>query len=159
VAFEHGRGSDALGLCGHSRAVSASAEKDQHEESEMRKIGRLTVALVAASVMIAGCSTMKVGRDFDYNAFGSRVQQGTTDAAQVREWLGEPIGRGVEVNPDGSRNDVWTYYFGTGKIPSGSDVGFKMLQVKVTPEGKVAGYVWTGDLSGAPVEERGTKKK
>ena len=125
----------------------------------MGNIRRMAGVLAAASVIAAaGCSTMKVGRNFDYDAFGSRVQPGTTDAAQVREWLGEPIGKGIEVNPDGSRNDVWTYYFGTGKIPSGSDVGFKMLQVKLTQQGKVAGYVWTGDLSGAPVEDRGKKK-
>jgi hypothetical protein len=115
-------------------------------------------AAIAAAVLMAGCSTMKVGREFDYNAFGARVQPGVTDAAQVREWLGQPVGRGMEVTPDGSRLDVWTYYSGRGKIPSGSDVSFKMLQVKLTPEGKVVGYVWTGDLSGAPVEEKSAAK-
>jgi hypothetical protein len=113
---------------------------------------------IAGVALIAGCSSMKVGRDFDYDAFGSRVQPGVTDAAQVREWLGQPVGRGIEVMPDGSRLDVWTYYAGRGKIPSGSDVSFKMLQVKLTQEGKVAGYVWTGELSGAPVEERSAMK-
>jgi hypothetical protein len=113
---------------------------------------------IAGAVLVAGCSTMKVGRDFDYDAFGTRVQPGVTDAAQVREWLGQPVGRGMEVNAEGSRVDVWTYYFGRGKIPSGSDVSFKMLQVKLTPEGKVAGYVWTGDLAGAPVEEKSAAK-
>ena len=119
---------------------------------------RWAAGAIAGAALIAGCSSMKVGRDFDYEAFGSRVQPGTTDVAQVREWLGEPVGRGVEVMPDGSRLDVWTYYAGRGKIPSGSDVSFKMLQVKLTPEGKVAGYVWTGELSGAPVEERSAMK-
>jgi hypothetical protein len=33
-----------------------------------------------------------------------------------------------------------------------------MLQVKLTPEGKVAGYVWTGDLAGAAVEDKSSKK-
>jgi outer membrane protein assembly factor BamE (lipoprotein component of BamABCDE complex) len=118
---------------------------------------RWTAAL-AAVALTAGCNTMKVGRDFNYETFGSRVQPGVTDAAQVQEWLGQPVGRGVEVNADGSRVDVWTYYFGRGKVPSGSDVSFKMLQVKLTPQGKVAGYVWTGDLAGAPVEERSSAK-
>jgi hypothetical protein len=101
---------------------------------------------------------MKVGREFNYDAFGAKVEPGVTDAAQVREWLGEPIGRGFEVMPDGNRVDVWTYYSGSGKIPSGSDVRFKMLQVKLTPAGKVAGYVWTGDLAGAAVEEKSSGK-
>lgn len=115
-------------------------------------------AVVAGAVLVAGCSSMKVGRNFDYDAFGAKVQPGVTDAAQVREWLGEPIGRGFEVMPDGNRVDVWTYYFGSGKIPSGSDVRFKMLQVKLTPAGKVAGYVWTSELAGAPVEEKSAGK-
>ena len=119
----------------------------------------IRLAVVAATLALAaGCSSMKVGRNFEYDAFGSKVQPGVTDAAQVREWLGEPIGRGVEVIPDGSRLDVWTHYFGSGKIPSGSDVRFKMLQVKLNAQGKVAGYVWTGDLSGAPVEEKSSAK-
>jgi hypothetical protein len=115
-------------------------------------------AAVAGAALVMGCSTMKVGRNFDYDKFGSQVQQGGTDTAQVREWLGEPVGRGIEVTPEGNRLDVWTYYAGRGKIPSGSDVSFKMLQVKFTPEGKVAGYVWSGELAGAPVEEKSASK-
>ena len=115
------------------------------------------IAALAGALLLTACSTMKVGRPFDYDAFGSRVQPGVTDSAQVREWLGQPIGQGFEVTPDGSRVDVWTYYYGSGKVPSGSDVKFKMLQVKLTPQGKVAGYVWTGDLAGAAVEEKSTK--
>lgn len=113
----------------------------------------LAPALLASAVA-AGCSTMKIGREFDYQTFGTRVQTGETDAAQVSEWLGPPVGRGLEVLPDGTRLEVWTYYAGSGRIPSGSNVRFKMLQVKLTSAGKVAGYVWSGDLSGAPVEDK-----
>ncbi len=114
-------------------------------------------AALAGMLLLAGCSTMKVGRPFDYQAFGSRVQPGVTEGAQVREWLGQPIGQGFEVTPDGSRVDVWTYYYGSGKVPSGSDVNFKMLQVKLNPQGKVVGYVWSGELAGAAVEDKSTK--
>ena len=116
------------------------------------------VVAVAGVMLVAGCSSMKVGRNFDYDKFGSQVQQGVTDAGQVRDWLGEPVGRGVEVTPEGNRLDVWTYYAGRAKVPSGSDVSFKMLQVKFTPEGKVVGYVWSGELAGAAVEDKSAAK-
>lgn len=118
---------------------------------------RWLAGALLVGALAAGCSTMKIGREFDYEAFGSRVRTGETDAAQVREWLGPPVGTGVEVLPDGTRLEVWTYYAGRGRIPSGSDVSFKMLQVKLTAAGKVTGYVWTGDLSGAAVEDKSKK--
>jgi hypothetical protein len=117
---------------------------------------RFACALAAA--LIAGCATLKVGRDFDYNAFASRVQLGTTTAAEVMNWLGAPAGKGVEVGTDRTRLDVWNYYYGTGKLPSGSNTSFKLLQVKIDEQGKVAAYVWTGDMAGAPVEDKSSAK-
>jgi hypothetical protein len=117
---------------------------------------RFACALAAA--LIAGCATLKVGRDFDYNAFESRVQLGTTTAADVMNWLGAPAGKGVEVGTDRTRLDVWNYYYGTGKLPSGSNTSFKLLQVKIDEQGKVAAYVWTGDMAGAPVEDKSSAK-
>ncbi len=115
-------------------------------------------AYALAAALIAGCGTLKVGRDFDYNAFASRVELGTTTAGQVMDWLGAPAGKGFEVGTDRTRLDVWNYYYGTGKIPSGSNTSFKLLQVKLTEEGKVAAYVWTGEMAGAPVEEKSSGK-
>ncbi|HZP86649.1 MAG TPA: hypothetical protein VFB54_07490 [Burkholderiales bacterium] len=120
---------------------------------------RSLASTIAGIALIAGCAStdMRVGANFDYNSFAARVQPGTTDAKQVREWLGQPIGRGVEVLPDGERLEIWTYYYGTGKIPSGSNTSFKMLQVRIDQQGKVVGYTWTGDLSGVPVADRPAK--
>jgi outer membrane protein assembly factor BamE (lipoprotein component of BamABCDE complex) len=114
---------------------------------------------VVAAALVAGCTTMKLGRNFDYNTFASRVQVGTTTAPQVMDWLGAPIGEGAEVGVDGNRLDVWSYYFASGKIPSGADTSFKLLQVKFNAQGKVAAYVWSGDVSGsAPVPQKSAKK-
>jgi hypothetical protein len=86
------------------------------------------------------------------------VALGTTTANQVMDWLGPPVGKGEEVGTDRIRLDVWNYYYGTSKIPSGSNTSFKLLQVKIDPEGKVAAYVWTGDMAGAPVEDKSSGK-
>ncbi len=114
--------------------------------------------VIAVLAVATGCTTLTSGRNFDYPAFGSKVQVGSTDASQVRQWLGEPAAIGVEVNADGTRNEVWSYYYFTGKLPTGSNIGFKLLQVKVNPQGKVAGYVWTGEAGSAQVEDKSSKK-
>jgi hypothetical protein len=120
-----------------------------------------SLVLVAAAALIVGCTTMKLGRNFDYNAFASRVEIGASTAPQVMEWLGPPIGEGVEVGVDGGRLNVWSYYFASGKVPSGTDTSFKLLQVKFNTQGKVAAYVWSGEVGGtpaAPVQDKSTTK-
>lgn len=114
----------------------------------MNGIGGGWKAFVGAVVVVvaAGCSTtVKVGRDFQYGDFAARARQGETTKAQVEEWLGAPAGRGMVLETDGSKNDQWTYYFGSGRIPSGSDTQFKLLQVKFDAEGKLISYTWSGE--------------
>jgi hypothetical protein len=119
----------------------------------------LTLAVVAVA-MLAGCATsMKVGRDFDYPAFANNVRPGTTDVKEVAEWLGPPAGQGVEISADGTKLDVWTWYYGQGKMGSDPARQFKMLQVKLDAQGKVASYIWSGELAGgAPVEDKSAGK-
>jgi outer membrane protein assembly factor BamE (lipoprotein component of BamABCDE complex) len=119
--------------------------------------GALFVAVVSAS-LLSGCGgAVSVGRDFDYKYFAARAQVGTTEAKQVREWLGAPAGTGTEVTGD-MRYDVWTYYYGTGQIPGGANTKFKLLQVKLDPQGKVVGWTWSGDTASAGVEDKSTGK-
>ncbi len=116
---------------------------------------RSLVGAIAAAALMAGCaSNMKVGNNFDYNSFAARVKPGESTGKEVSEWIGQPYGRGVEVMPDGSTLNVWTYYYGAGQIPSGANTTFKMLQVKLDQDDRVQGYVWSGDLSGTTVENK-----
>jgi outer membrane protein assembly factor BamE (lipoprotein component of BamABCDE complex) len=142
--------------------VEVTQTRTGEEQKMAHTLGwTLRTATLAACVAVsmAGCSgTMSVGRDFDYNRFAARAQVGTTDAAQVREWLGAPAGTGAEVFGD-TRYEVWTYYYGTGVVPGGADTRFKLLQVKFHPQGKVAGWTWSGDTPGAAaVEDKSTTK-
>src|SRR4029453_15317586 len=92
--------------------------------------------------------------------FASKVKPGTTDTTQVLQWLGPPIGKGMEVSADGTRLDLWTWYYGQGKMGSDPAREFKMLQVKFDQQGKLVNYVWSGDLAGgAQVEDKSQKKK
>ncbi len=120
---------------------------------------RSLVGAIAAAALVAGCaSNMKVGNNFDYNSFAARVKTGESTGKDVAQWIGQPYGRGVELLPDGTRLNVWTYYYGAGQIPSGANTTFKMLQVKFDQDDRVQGYVWTGDLSGTTVEDKSQPK-
>jgi hypothetical protein len=104
---------------------------------------------VLGLVAVAGCSTLTVGRDFNYGAFEGKAKQGVTTSAEVREWLGAPAALGVALESNGERNDEWTYYHGSGKLPSGKDVSFKMLQIKFRPDGTLYSYTWSGETKTA----------
>ena len=113
---------------------------------------------VIATALLAGCGTMTVGREFNYSTFASNVKPGTTDVKELVEWLGPPAGKGLEVAADGSRLEVWTWYYGQGKVGGTADRQFKMLQVKLDKQGKVTSYIWSGDLAGgAAVEDKSQK--
>jgi len=116
------------------------------------KMRSLVGVLASAAIMVGCASNMKVGNNFDYNSFAARVKPGVSTGKEVAQWIGQPYGRGMELLPDGSKMNVWTYYYGAGQIPSGANTTFKMLQVKLDQEDRVQGYVWTGDLSGAAVQ-------
>lgn len=112
----------------------------------------ITVALLA---LASGCATVRVGRDFDFGAFATRMKHGETTMAQVREWLGPPLGNGQVLEVDGTRHEQWTWYYGSGKLPGGEDTNFKMLQVKFDQAGRLMSYNWSGETRpAAPIEKR-----
>ena len=94
-------------------------------------------------IQLAACGTIKLGRNFDMDAFNSRIERGITTRDQVRGWLGDPIGSGVSVGSDGQRYDEWTYYFAQGKVSSLSAAKVKILQIKFDRNGIVRAYNWS----------------
>jgi len=111
---------------------------------------------LVASILLPGCSSMQVGREFSYSKFSQEIRPGTSDMAQVESVLGPPMGKGLVAESDGSLYDQWTYYFGSGSPTSPEKSRFKLLQIRFNQAGKVASYNWSGELAGgAPVEDRG----
>lgn len=101
--------------------------------------------LVAAPLVLGGCTTLEVGRDFDLSAFGKKVQRGVTTQSEVRAWLGAPTSVGESVESSGERYEQWTYYHGEGRFPRMSNAHFDMLQVKFDERGVVRAYNWLGE--------------
>lgn len=106
---------------------------------------RVTVLLVAAALLPAGCASVNVGRDFDLRTFEDRVAVGETHRTDVRRWLGEPVSTGQVVRPGGQRMEEWTYYHGTGRLPRMDDARLKYLEIRFRRDGTVDSYKWSGD--------------
>jgi len=102
-----------------------------------------TSAVLFSIVLLSACSTIQAGRDFDVGMFAAKIQQNVTTQAEVRSWLGEPMGVGMAVESDGARYDEWDYYFAEGQIQDMSTAKVKILQVKFGKDGKVHSYNWT----------------
>ena len=125
----------------------------------MHRTRKALYPAILAVALLAGCGTMTVGHDFNYSTFESKIKPGTTDSKEVSDWLGAPIGKGLEVAADGTRLDLWTWYYGQGKMGGDLAREFKMLQVKFDQQGKVVSYIWSGNLAGgALVEDKSGKK-
>lgn len=105
---------------------------------------RWMVVPLLSVVLLAACSTVRVGSEFDLRTFESKVQRGTTTQVQVRGWLGAPTGTGIHVDTAGERYDEWTYYYGEGRLPDMVNAEFKMLQIKFDKNGVVRAYNWSG---------------
>jgi outer membrane protein assembly factor BamE (lipoprotein component of BamABCDE complex) len=96
-------------------------------------------------LLLAGCSTVQFGHDFDPRQFDAKVERGVTSREVVRTWLGAPAASGVAVDAHGERLEEWTYYYGHGTLPSMQDTQLKILQIKFDPQGRVYSYSWTGE--------------
>lgn len=108
---------------------------------------RWLIPVCAGAALLAACSTVQVGHDFDIHTFASKVQQGITTEADVRAWLGAPTNTGVAVNDRGERHVEWTYYFVEGRLPGMANAKFKTLQVRFDSRGTVLTYSWSGQAS------------
>lgn len=100
-------------------------------------------AIMLLALVLGACGSVRVGHDFDVGVFAAKVEQGITTQDNVRSWLGEPAGTGVNLSTDGERFDEWSYYFAAGEMSDMSNARVKVLQIKFDQQGKVRGYNWS----------------
>ena len=101
------------------------------------------IPITVITLLLAACSTVLVGQNFDVHSFEAKVERGRTTQNQIRTWLGAPTNIGVNVDTSGERFDEWTYYFASGKLPDMSNAIVKTLQIKFDKQGIVRGYNWS----------------
>jgi len=106
----------------------------------------LSVRIVLVSIFVlvlAACSTVQIGRDFDIRVFEASVERGVTTQNQVRKLLGAPASTGINVDTGGERFEEWTYYSASGKLPDMAGAKIRILQIKFDQQGIVRGYYWS----------------
>lgn len=109
----------------------------------MKKNYPVTIVMLFMIMLLAGCSTIQVGRDFDMQTFESIVKVGKTTKAQIRNKMGSPKNKGVSIKSDGERLDEWLYFYATGKLSGMDDAQLKILQIRFDKKGILRSYNWT----------------
>lgn len=99
--------------------------------------------LLVMFMLVAGCTTLKIGRDFDVQAFEKIAKVGETSKTLVRSALGAPKNTGFSLSRDGERMVEWVYLYGTGKMTGMENAQLKILQIRFDQGGIVRSYNWT----------------
>ena len=101
------------------------------------------VSISIIAFLLAACSTVQIGQNFDVRSVETRIERGVTTQEQIRTWLGAPTNTGASLDTGGERFDEWTYYYASGKLADMSGARVKMLQIKFDKQGIVRGYNWS----------------
>ena len=104
---------------------------------------RLPVTSLLMILFLTGCSTLKIGNNFDMQAFEGIVKVGETSKSQVQTKMGSPKSKGVSLNRDGERLVEWVYFYATGKLPGMDDAQLKILQIRFDKNDILRSYNWS----------------
>lgn len=113
---------------------------NQYVQNKYRAVHVFSLFMI---LLLTGCGSIQIGRDFDVKAFENLAKVGETTKAQVREVLGAPKSSGISINRDGERLVEWVYFYATGKVSAMNDAGLKILQVRFQQNGKLRSYNWS----------------
>ncbi|MDH5424147.1 MAG: hypothetical protein OEY29_04020 [Gammaproteobacteria bacterium] len=103
----------------------------------------ISFASLSLIVLLSGCSTLKIGRDFDMQVFESMVKVGETTKSQVMTKIGSPKSTGVAMNMEGERMQEWVYFYASGQLPGMKDTRLKLLQMRFDQNGILRSYNWS----------------
>ena len=94
-------------------------------------------------LVLTGCGSLQIGRDFDVKAFESMAEVGKTSKTQVRKVLGPPKTSGISINRDGERLVEWVYFFATGEMSKMDNARLKILQIRFDQNAIIRSYNWS----------------
>ena len=113
---------------------------NQYALSKYRVIQFFSLFMV---LLLTGCGSIQIGRDFDVKAFENMAKVGETSKTQVREVLGAPKSSGISIDRNGERLVEWVYFYAKGKMSTMDDAGLKILQIRFEQSGKLRSYNWS----------------
>ena len=105
--------------------------------------GNSLILNATTALLLTACNAIEVGADFDVQAFENRVKQHVSTKADVNSWLGNPGSTGTVMNSDGSKQEKWVYFYGTGSVSGKTPATIKMLEIQFDGNGKVVSYNWS----------------
>ena len=94
-------------------------------------------------LLMAGCSSLQVGHDFDAQGFDNIAKIGETTKSQVLNKMGQPKNKGVSIDKHGERLVEWLYFYASGKLPAMDNAMLKILQIRFDKNGVIRSYNWT----------------
>lgn len=103
----------------------------------------MKIASLFIFTLLAGCSSIQVGHDFDTQVFESIAKVGETSKTQVLDKIGSPKSTGVSLNKEGERLLEWVYFYATGKLTGMDDAQLKILQIRFDQHGIMRSYNWS----------------
>jgi hypothetical protein len=107
------------------------------------KMPAVFIVMLFFTFQLTGCSSVKVGRDFDVELFNSSAKVNITSMSQVKSWLGEPSSTGISLDKDGELSDEWMYFYGAGTLSDMQKAKLKILQVRFNKKGVLNSYNWS----------------
>jgi len=102
-----------------------------------------SVVFLILTLQLSGCSSVKVGRDFDVQLFNNSVKTQVTTKSEVRRWLGEPGSTGISLDKEGELSDEWMYFYGAGTLSNMQKAKLKILQIRFNKSGVINSYNWS----------------
>lgn len=103
----------------------------------------MQVVLLVMIILLVGCGSIQVGRNFDIQAFENLAKTGETTKAQVLGKIGRPKSTGVSITTDGERLLEWNYFYATGKLSGMENAQLKILQIRFDQSGILRSYNWS----------------
>jgi len=107
------------------------------------KLSIASIVLLFLTLLLAGCSSVQVGQDFDVQLFNNLVKANTTTKSQVKGWLGAPNSIGISLDKDGEVSDEWMYFYGAGSLSNMKSAKIKILQIRFNKNGIINSYNWS----------------
>lgn len=98
-------------------------------------MNKILVALSVSLLLVAGCMTIKAGKDFDSSKI-TNIKNGVTTKSDLQQWFGYPYMTGID-----NGDESWNYNFTQGS--TGGNILTKDMYIVFDDSGVVKSYTFS----------------